>query len=290
MDRRLLIRGRFLAAVLAGARILWAADQKQEALAAVENACRLDPINPEAHKTRVQMLRELGRIGDVSAITESFETKSRRAIERQPAEEVPLDLHPLAKAAEWVLDRNPREALDLLASTPTQWFGIPLAQAVDVLTFEFWRRIRCPPRAKSAFCRGAEFLPSVARRPNRRAVLMTTSGQSYERVRIGTEDTQVAVRIAAAMAFSYLAKGRFSLAIKVGRMQEQIAATGSNQLLLEKAGFNLGILEFPWWRAGKRAQSDSKPSKWPVRPSVRKRERRWCAGQYRGCPYSGGPD
>lgn len=39
--------------------------------------------------------------------------------------------HPLLTAAEWLLDRNPADALSMLVATQSQWLSMPVEAARD---------------------------------------------------------------------------------------------------------------------------------------------------------------
>lgn len=200
------------------AKNCWNGERREEALVYAEQACHIDPLNSQAVETRVRYLEALGMVGDALLVSASFKANRRRdtdATESQPSSGTG---HPLVVAAEWVLARNPDEAVSMLASTQSQWLTVPLDRAVDI-----HRRVLAATKLKSSSRSIVEAQYLLL------CVLAGRSNENMARLRsacaaaVAAGEGETAAILTSALAYAFLSSGEFSAALKYGRLHAHLA-------------------------------------------------------------------
>jgi DNA-binding SARP family transcriptional activator len=243
IDRRLELRDRYVDELLKAAQEIWSQGLSDQALKVVESAAAIDPLREDAVHLRMQLLDAKGQHNVATRIADSFRVSSLRDLgvlpELRASAPVPSqDDHPLVSAAQWMLDRDPNQALDLLASTHPQWLTMGLPTGLDL-----HERTLASATVNSSSRMMVEA---------QRVYLLTLDGRGgpyleegriqYERALAASENL-VAARIAGALALAHLSRGDFKQALSFAeRANVAVAKTNDRSRQLEFL-LTLGIVQ-----------------------------------------------
>jgi hypothetical protein len=156
----------------------------------------------------------------------------------EPAELFHVPSHPLAAAANYLLEGDPLQALELVASTRSHWGAIPLAESIEV-----HRRIliHCPTDSSSR------------RRVEAMAILLNALNGSH----LGAEDrilamlqremrepdTENAVLILTALAIGAQQKGQLEKALRFGQIRARVLTKSHSPEARARGAFFVANME-----------------------------------------------
>lgn len=136
IDQRLRLRTAACESAMQEARFQSCQGRKKRALALAHRACQIDPLCQAAEALRVALLEELGKTGAALATSDKFRTRVFRQLgvvsDVRPSSPAPPSHHPLIEACRWMIERDPREALGMIAATPTQWHSMPIEASIEL--------------------------------------------------------------------------------------------------------------------------------------------------------------
>lgn len=212
-----------------------------EALTFAERACKIDPHSAEAAEARVRILNRLDRQSEAAAISVKFRNKVLRelgVLADVGQEHRPKDLHPIRMSAEWVLERNPSEAVQLLIATKSHWFSSEVDTALDIHE----RALRAAPRHVS----GREILKAhryyllwVAGRLNE----VIEPAQQFVKAAAVKGEKSLACLCGAVASYSFLSKGDFKSALRFARSMFALAERSDDQNLICNARLHRANIE-----------------------------------------------
>lgn len=222
------------------AREQWAFGARDEAVTTIERACAIDPLNSAAVDTRVTFLEELGKAGDAQLVAANYRAQMQREIEsvEPPARQQSAPTHPLVSAAEWVLARNPEEAVAMLASTRTQWMSLPLDKAIDI-----HQRILAGAKARSSARSVVEAQFILLSVLAGRAAAMLGRLRTACEAAVAAGDGETASILTSALAYAFLSNGEFNAALKYGRLHAELADISRDYKRQIEGQVTLGIIE-----------------------------------------------
>ncbi len=241
IDKRLRLRAGRVEAMCAAARIAWEEGRRPEALDLVDRACRADSLDADASKLRIEFLMESGRKSESISADRAYRRRVVRELGYVPTSALPQavpDDNPLVTAVEWALDRDPEEALALLAATPSQWLAISVEKALDV-----HRRVLRATKGSTSDRRRVE---SMAWH------LAVTSGGLGDRLSqiethyqdaIFARDFVAAGRFCDALTYACLSCGEFRAAISFGQEGVRAARARDDRVAVAVAENTLAIVE-----------------------------------------------
>lgn len=242
IDLRLKLRAESVASACETARAAVKQGNHAEALTLIDRACRIDPLDPVASKLKVELLEEVGRKSESIAADRAYRRRVVRELGFVPPsslpEAVPID-NPLVSAVEWAFDRDPEEALALLAATPNQWMSISVERALEVHRRVLSASKRSAPGRRRVESTAWHLAVSFGGLGDRLDTIETGYGDS-----IADSDFVAAGRFCDALAFGSLSCGDFKGAINFGRQGVKIARDRGDQVSVALAENTLSIIEF----------------------------------------------
>ncbi|MCE9558019.1 MAG: bacterial transcriptional activator domain-containing protein, partial [Armatimonadetes bacterium] len=189
----------------------WEAGDRAGGLELIERACAIDPWNEDAAALRVKYLNASGQRAKAFATADAYRIKVIRemgTVSNIGPEVSTYESHPLLTAAEWLLDRNPADALSMLVATQSQWLSMPVEAARD-----FHRRSLAVNPTESSERRLVKaqhvYLTVMAGR---------LTNESEDAVRsieqaVAMGEPMVAARLGGALAYGHLSRGDFGKAV-----------------------------------------------------------------------------
>ncbi len=242
IDTRIQLRESISNSAISRAQEFWDSGKKELALETIHRACTLDPLNEIAISMQVKFLEDSGNRVLAISVADAYRSKLLREIgaisDVRPEADSRVE-HPLISAAEWLLDRNPNEAISLLAATHSQWLAMPIDASRDIHNRSLTastrdsadRRLVCAQHLYlSVMSGGLTDIPAVSDQA------IDASLQLGERL--------VAARMCGAFAYRYLSKGEFPLALSYALQSLNIARqTNSPELIFEFEQQYMIILE-----------------------------------------------
>ncbi len=241
IEHRLHLRSVLCSDLLSQARAAWSSGDRQVAIELAIRACEVEPFSQEAAQTRVQFLEVDGKGSEATRVADAFRVKSLRELgvisDVRPAAK-PEDLHPLATAAEWVLDRNPEAALEMLAATHSEWLTMPVELALD-LHRRALRSTSKESHARKLVNAQTVYLFVLAGRLGTRIGRAEAAYQSA----VETGDGLVAARLSGALAYGYLSRGEFEKSLFFAK--RSVASAEATKKPIIEAEFEqlLGIIQ-----------------------------------------------
>jgi tetratricopeptide (TPR) repeat protein len=239
LERRLQDRATVLDRWLQESRALVALADPAAALERVEMACARDPLDDQAAALRIEVLERLGKRSEAVAVS----CEHRRRVLRdlgsmsavRPTE--PAGGSPLVTMAEWLIERDPAEAVAFLASTRPHWEVVSAAKALDV-----HRRVLQTAAA------GVPYRASVEAQALYLQWCFCGIGPNLSPVEVALDsarssgDIGTAHQLANILAFSYLSAGRFSLALELVGAWRRIAKSGGDQGVIHNADMVFSVV------------------------------------------------
>lgn len=134
IERRLKVRAEAVNLWMAKAQVLLDESKVSSALELIEKACERDPLSDEAAALRVVVLERLGRGSQADKVVQNHRARMIRelgTVSEVKVQEVSVST-PLVATAEWLLRRDPNEAVAFLASTRTYWEVAAATSALSI--------------------------------------------------------------------------------------------------------------------------------------------------------------
>jgi DNA-binding SARP family transcriptional activator len=239
IERRLRDRGEAVEHFLAKARGCVEAGDLVAALELAERACARDPLSDEAAQLRILILQGQGKKSDAAKL--SHDHRSRMLRELGAVSQVQPDVKaaksPLMTTAEWLLERDPVEALAFLASTRPHWEVAPAAEGLEI-----------HDRVLSAAGPTAKYRPTVE--AQRLYIQWCFRGVDADlayvaelrRRALSADEIVTAEQLTSVLAYSYLSSGRFAQALEtVGELRE-LARKRDDARAIAAAEMTVGIV------------------------------------------------
>lgn len=240
VEHRITIRTQICDQLIRAARQKWDEGAKQESVSLATRACEVDPYHQEAAQLRVHLLELDGRQSQAISVSDAFRVKALRELglvsdvrTSSPAEHV----HPLATAAEWLLDRNPEAALEMLASTHSEWLTIPVELALDIHRRALKATSKDSP-ARQLINAQTLYLYVLAGRLGNRVGRAETGFR--EAVQSG--EGLVGARLAGALAYGYLSRGDFKRSLYYAKRSLECAELTRKPIIEAEFEQLLGII------------------------------------------------
>ena len=124
IDERLRLREKALEAAL---KASGQQKDRAEAIRYARLALSIDPLSQEAAQRQMDLLLDQGHRNEAAKVEDEFQARSLKLLgtvsNLAPESRAKQAANPLEQTAEWLLNRNPSEAIDFLAATGGTWFG-----------------------------------------------------------------------------------------------------------------------------------------------------------------------
>lgn len=213
-----------------------------DGLKLVETACEIDPLNQELAEYRIQLLSKMGRTAEAAQASSTYQVRVLKKLgivcDISPEPKSVTEQSPLFATGEWLIERNPEEAISFLASTRSTWVIVNGARALDL-------------HEKAL---QASAVPSLSRRlvQAQRLYLMWIVGKfseclpqtqlSFEEA-VLTGEIEVATILGNTLTYGLLSRGQFDLAIRYAKETHTLAASRKDPIELLRAERNMAIIE-----------------------------------------------
>jgi DNA-binding SARP family transcriptional activator len=247
IDQRLRLRAEYTQFLTSKAKAQWESGNHEAALATAEQGCTIDGLDPDLAALRVNYLKELGRMPRAVLVADAFRGKVLKELgvisdlrpdSASPPASTPPASHPMLAAAEWLLDRNPDEALAFLASTESQWLSMATEKSLTL----HWRTLAASkqtgPKRTAVEARHA-YLLSLS---GKLAPYLARTEETYKEA-LAVCDASTCFRLAAALSYGYLSKGEFDQALRYARAAREDAFKRNEPFIMAEAELLLSIIE-----------------------------------------------
>lgn len=242
IDRRLQLRDRAAQDALQSATAKWAEGHREDAIRLANRASQIDPWNEDAVAFRVRCLEDVGERLQALTVADSYRTKIVRdfGVIAELSELRPNTCPPpILNAAEWLLARNPNEAISLIAATNAEWMTMPVQLSLDVHQRALEGSRRDSPERRIVFAQSMCLLVVAGRLGPQ----LEEAERAYE-VACCSAEEELSARLAGALSYGYLSKGDFRLATQfAARSLAHAEKTDKPALKAEYRTLNAIILE-----------------------------------------------
>lgn len=241
IDKRLQDRNDAVSHWLDGARGSMEQDDLDAALTAVETACARDPFSDLAAGLKVEILEKLGKRAQAAEVSQVHRRRVLRDLGTVSEVEPPRRSasSPLWIAAEWLLEREPSEALAFLRSTGGHWEVAPAANSLE-LHERALRQVKSDDpnwkavRAQTLYIRWCL---------NGIADSLSPLEEAHAEA-LAEQDPETTLKLATVLAYCYLSTGQFARAMKIALELGKIAKATGNPDNVATAELNLSIFHF----------------------------------------------
>jgi len=220
------------------------------AMTLLETAGRIDPLNMRVAEMKVTVLESLGKTSEAAQTATRFQSRVLRDlgvlchVDSKPKADT--NLSPLVTTGEWLIDRNPDEAVSFLAATRMSWLALDGKVALGI-----HERALDASHAKSS----ARVLVDA-----QRLYLMWVVGKFEESAHstknafdqaIDCQEFEAAAILGSALSYGLLSQGHFAQALGQAN-QTRLLTSVKNPLETIRAERNLAIIEqhagkdLPW--------------------------------------------
>lgn len=240
VEMRIDLRTRRVRGLCHRAKQQLAKGELEEALSAAEQACLVDPLSDGAATLRVEILERMGDVTEATIIAQAHRRRAFHCLgvlsDVRPKESAAIE-HPLLTAAEWVLDRNPDEALALLAATESQWQGMAIGPSLSI-----HERVLAATTGDTGVRRLVEA---------HRLMLLWVTGKlspHLPELEIAVKgarernETDTAFQLGAALAYGYLSNGEFTKSLNEARLVLDYANATPHSRIQTRANILMGII------------------------------------------------
>ncbi len=200
--------------LLTKANQLASKNRDEEALSAVDNAIRLDPVDRRAAALKIKLLKRLDRGQEAAVVVRSLERVQKISANERAAGAL---IHPLIPAAEFLLNSSPSQALSFLASTREHWKLVPASIAADL-----FKRVLSVTPGESQERKSVEALAIWLDVIRRNDVLPLKALLAKLRIAEAEKDFVNASIIAAAISLTAQQNGSLALSYKYAKLRAQM--------------------------------------------------------------------
>lgn len=210
IDQRLRLRTIASESALKEAAEAWENREVEKALTLADRAGQIDPWDQDAMAARIRYLEESGERLKALILADNYRSKVVRSLgviaeidDKKPTSHLP----PIVESAEWLLARNPAEAIALLAATNAEWMTMPVQLGLEI----HMRALEANPQDSAtrrlAFAQTLNLLVLAGRLGS-----YAEKGEVAFAEALKAGESVVAARIAGALAYGNLSKGDFKKA------------------------------------------------------------------------------
>ena len=212
------------------------------ALNIIDAALRIDPLNQEVAERKVQILESLGKQQEAMRTASLFRLRVLRdlgaVVNVEPKTPSPVMQNPLVTTGEWLISRNPEEAVSFLAATKSSWLAMDSSIALS-----FHERVLEASQFES---RSRDLVEA------QRLYLMWIVGRFREsnaetrrafREAIQTEELETASILGTALTFGLLSDGQFGQSLRHAKKVRAFATVRNDLTEIVRAERNLAIIE-----------------------------------------------
>ncbi len=251
IEQRLEFRSRTVQKLLAAAAEAWEQSGTEVALDLARQACQVDPWSEEAAECLVRFLEDSGHRDNASVTADSFRNRMVRdlGIVTDVRPQVKQnESHPLITAAEWLLDREPEQLIDMLAATQEEWLLLPVDAALEVHERALRSSNIDTPERRIVWAQHVILLSLAGRLP-----AMLLQSDDFIRRSAIIQEPLVSSKVAGAFAYGYLSLGDFkqaklfaSQALAHATQTRKSAVIAENELLVSIILTHIGEPEQGW--------------------------------------------
>lgn len=241
IDQRLALRTRSLETSLALARAAQTRNDLERSLAHTQAALRIDPLDAAAATLQIELLKARGHAAAALDAENLFRVRSVRELGVVPSlseNSAATSGHPLVAAAEWMLERDPDQACEMLAGTQDQWLVVSLDRALEIhrRTLAVAR-----PGTREHWIVKARTLYLTALAGHLGNRLEEVGGYLQEAAE--REEYRTAALLAETLAYAHLSRGEFQRALSFAQRQVAVTALRNDPAALAQAELAYAIVE-----------------------------------------------
>lgn len=245
VETRLRLQAEACGRMISRAERSWLEGRHQAALALISQACEIDPLEESAVKVKLKFLEESQKSSEAARLAATFRAKVLRELGHvsdiglRPARLAePTQQHPLSVAAEWLLERDPDGALEMLAATHTEWLSMPVDPASELHSRVLSLATKDSPSRKLVEAQAIFLL-----------VLAGKLGDKFDQAIHAYREASraghhlIAARLAGALAYGCLSRGEFTRSSAFARRSLELARLTANPQVEAEFEMLVGIIE-----------------------------------------------
>ncbi|HTQ11737.1 MAG TPA: BTAD domain-containing putative transcriptional regulator [Fimbriimonadaceae bacterium] len=240
VDQRLRLRHESVTALISEARAAWSQDVTDLALDLASKALEVDPLSEDAAALQVQLLDQTGRTAKAAEVSDAYRARILRDLgvvsDVRPSSKSE-EKHPLAAAAEWLLDHDPSQVAGMIASTHEQWVGMAVEPALQIHERALAASLLPSPARRLVEAQAMYFLVLAGRLGAR----LVEADRALEEA-IAAGEPIAAARLAGALAYGHLSRGEFAKCLHYAEWSRALALKAQDPALSNEFDCQLGII------------------------------------------------